>query len=183
MSLRAAADIIYANLIEMDGKIRDCLDKGIDSSAFYHPTAGLNQMWMLSAGYATETLIKTIIIATTTETIVKDHTLNRIIFGNSKGSHDLHSLLVKLEEHNINFSEDENSFIDKMTSYTVWRGKYPIPLKADDLYAYKSAAKGKVTVDLGAAKLHNDKDKKLFDNIFNSLYSTLQEVKKTKGEL
>jgi len=90
LSLKAAADIIYSNLMDIDKKINEHLEKGTDSAYLYYPTAGLNQVWMVSIGYSIECLLKAIIITITTEPIItSNNKLNMNIFG--KKPHDLHS--------------------------------------------------------------------------------------------
>ena len=182
LELRTAADIIYVNLVDMDKKIKKSLEDNTDSSSFHLATAGLNQVWMLTAGYSVEVLVKPIFIATTSEPLItSDGKFNKELWGNRP--HDSYFLLEKklLAQHRPSLSEEENLFIRKMSSYTTWRGKYPIPVNSDKFFRYRIEGKDDMPVDLGAARLTNDRDKKCFDSIFNTLHVKLQEVKEIKG--
>lgn len=182
LELKAAADIIYADLIDADNKIKKCLEDNTDSSSFHYATAGLNQVWMLTAGYSVEVLVKAIIIATTSEEITTlEGEFKKSLWGNRP--HDSYFLLEKKlqVQYKPSLSEEETSLIRKMSSYTTWRGKYPVPINSDAFFRYGMPGKEDMAVDLGPARLTDDRDKKCFDNIFDSLYTKLQEVKGIKG--
>lgn len=174
--LKAAADIIYPNLVDLNQRIIE------DHAGLYYPTAGLNQMWMLSVGYSIECLLKTIIIVTTDQPIIIGNKFNMKIFGSESKSHDLFSLLKKIyhDVYKNIFTPEQNSFLNKMTVYIIWRGKYPVPKDPRDLIWYLGPDNEKLSIDLDAAKLTGDKDKKSFEQIFDLLSAKLAEVKKSK---
>lgn len=178
--LRAAADRIYSDLVEINKIIELGIDKARKEDVY--TASGLNSLWMLSTGYAIECLMKAIIVSTTSEPILnKRKELNTTIFGNGRKTHDLYYLFNKIDvSHRPIFSEKENSFIVKMSSYITWRGKYPIPLSSKDLlpiYRNSSLDNKIILRDLGAAKLKNDIDNITFKHIFELLYDRLSKAK------
>lgn len=182
LALKAAAEIIYVKLVESNSEIRN-FEKGTDSAHLFPLASGLNQIWMLSAGYSIECLMKAIIIATTNKPLITtNNKFNMEIFGNSSRSHDLHYLLQRKIDNPYKpvLSSEQNAFLLKMTTYTTWRGKYPVPKEPMDQLRYLGPDSEQMYVDLGPARLSNNKDRTSFIEIFDLLHAKLQEAKENK---
>jgi hypothetical protein len=183
LALKAASEIIYVKLVESNDDIRNLMEKDMGSEYLIPSASGLNQIWMLSAGYSIECLMKAIIIVTTTKPLITpENKFNMDIFGNSSRSHDLHYLLQRKIDSPYKpvLSLEQNAFLLKMTAYTTWRGKYPVPKEPMDQLRYLGPDNEQMYVDLGPARLSNNKDRTSFMAIFDLLYTKLQEAKENK---
>lgn len=183
IQLKAASDVVYSKLVEANNEIRRLLDENTDDENLGNIAAGLNQVWMLTVGYSIESLVKAIIIATTTKPIILNDKFNMKIFGNSSRSHDLHYLLQRKIDSPYKpvLSSEQNAFLLKITAYTTWRGKYPVPKDPMDQLRYLGPDSEQLYVDLGPARLPNNKDRTSFMAIFDLLYAKLQEAKENKA--
>jgi len=138
VSLKAASEKIYTNLVEISKMIEE--GENTDKSSYFL-ASGLGSVWMLSAGFAVESLTKALLIKTipSSVNIIKEENGEKTLnigeaFGGKKFSHDLNFLTKKVSpKYRPKFTDEETLFMFKMTSYTTWRGKYPIPLDAPHL--------------------------------------------------
>jgi hypothetical protein len=75
-------------------------------------------------GYALENLTKGIIFCREPD-LITSTALQRL------GSHG-HGLAYLFDRAGISLTEDERKVLDRTTRLTVWKGKYPVPLKFSD---------------------------------------------------
>lgn len=192
LSLKAASDKVYINLVETHKIIEQDNNNGTSiEKSCTQLTIGLNSIWMLSVGYSVECLIKAIIISTTSVPVIITDKNGYVIlnigqlFGGK--SHDLNSLLKKVaSKYRPKFINEEFFFMCKMSSYTTWRGKYPIPVDATYLtYDGQGIEKALIESILNRSERYveyvetrDDKDKKAYDNVFSKIYDKLSEAKK-----
>jgi hypothetical protein len=196
-SLKVASEKVYINLAEISKVIEHGVNigKSTDESSYFL-ASGLNSLWMLSVGYALEGLIKALILLTvpsTVDIIVIDKKGNKRLnisqlFGEGGNSHNLIYLLKKKVDvmYRPEFTDEETLFMAKMTSYTIWRGKYPIPLGATSLtYSGQGIEKALIEKIMDRSqeypeyvRVKNDKDKNAFDIIFTKVLDKVSDAEK-----
>ncbi len=196
LSLKLASEKIYANLVEISETIEQDVNTGKNTDkSTYFLASGLSSIWMLSSGYAVESSIKALIILTvspSTPIIIekkrKKYLNINVLFG--VDSHNLNNLLKKVEAiYKPKFTDEELLFMYRMTTYTIWRGKYPIPLSAVGLtYSGQIVEQELIEKIMNRSEKYpepvqvkNDNDKKVFDNIFSKIFDKLSVAKISVG--
>lgn len=196
LSLKEASEKNYAYLVETHKIIEQDLANGRNTDkSIYLLYVGLASTWMLSVGFAAEALIKALIILTVSSSV-------QIIILDKKGNkkfnikdtfgdraHDLNYLLRNRIEpiFRPKLTDEEILLMHKMTSYTIWRGKYPIPLGAALLtYSGQGIEPDLIEKIIDRSVKYPeyvdvDKDKKAFDNVFKKIHDELSKAKKIKG--
>jgi hypothetical protein len=85
--------------------------------------------YMLLIGYATENLLKAILVVQKPSTSEKTAGKLKVI-----KTHDLGRLCDMCA---IALCQEERDMLDRMTRYVEWLGRYPVPLKAEDMLPAK----------------------------------------------
>ena len=83
---------------------------------------------MMLGSYAIETLLKAAQIAD-----LNEKQQERLFFGHARQMHStFHDLSKLVDETGIKVSKKDRNLLSELTECAVWKGKYPIPLKAKD---------------------------------------------------
>nr|WP_145403296.1 hypothetical protein [Paenibacillus xylanexedens] len=96
---------------------------------------GFGSIWMMLSGYSLECLLKGLYFYINPNENIE----NGKIVVNWKGSgHDLSTLVALCNEYlqddeKINLTKDEDNYIKRVSEFTAWAGKYPLPKKYNSM--------------------------------------------------
>ena len=127
-----------------------------------HQDASLISVYFLLAGYALENLIKAILLIQHPEFFKKDESLTGV---------QSHNLLQLCERCGLKMEEEETALLNKLSEYIIWQGKYPVPLRYDDMWPTK-APDGSWKTQGEAFKRREQQDK--FDRLYQKVWNHLE---------
>jgi len=124
----------------------------------------LISVYYMLMGYAIENLLKGILMIQHPEYFKPEAKLVDI------QDHDLTRLCNKC---NIVITQDEANLLNKLKNYILWQGKYPIPLKLDDMWP-KRQPNG--TWKTQGEAFHGRKQQQEVDSLYSKFRSELEKV-------
>jgi len=93
---------------------------GLDERLFLHPT------YMMLVAYAVENYLKGALVAKSGWTVADVSSK----FPTALKSHNLLDLMSKLDLH---VNVEERDLLERVATYSIWAGRYPVPLSAEHL--------------------------------------------------
>lgn len=119
--LKRAADVVLAELNEI-------LSVYPYGRASYEDLS-LFKAYMLLSGIALENLVKGILVCRD-PSIVGNDKVDKVRWKGSSHGHDLAELA---KQTGIAFTLDEKGLFRRLSTFVVWGGRYPIPIKSSDM--------------------------------------------------
>jgi len=114
--LRTSADLVGDRFAEAVGNLL----KGREPGQYLHVGASFPML----AGFAIEALLKGILIARDQSTVSDGRFPNWLL------NHNLAGLMKRA---NVPLTEDETDLVQRLAEAVQWRGRYPVPRRADEL--------------------------------------------------
>lgn len=145
--------------------------KRVADKVYKTSTLGGNEIYMMLIGFSFENFLKGILICNDLKNV--DDRIKTL--KNWKGlGHDLFELV---ENCKIKVNDEEKSLLERLTIFSIWRGRYPVPIEPKDLPRLIKDPSGtlipNVYIKTGDIQLIED----LFTRIKYSLDQKIEETK------
>lgn len=171
--LKLASETLYRGFKEaIDNNMSDINDNGLDQRESF------GSIWMMLCGYSLECLLKGLYF-----TINPNRNINngKIVVDWKGSGHDLLTLVELCDEYlqdheKTNFNEEEKNYLRRVSEYTLWAGKYPLPKKYQNMIPAKQLG-GYAPLTL----INVNQDKCTYESLYIKLTSTLERNNEQKA--
>jgi hypothetical protein len=124
------AEFLKLSAVQVLEQLEEIIDEGQALPGIREKKLAYVQAFMLLMGLSFENLIKGAHTATTPGLAIADRVM---IWKKHRGGHGISSLISLATSIN----GEERDLLRRLEEYTVWAGRYPIPLKAE-IYPYNA---------------------------------------------